>query len=113
MKGSLVDQIIEAAQQTQEQESREFFLTHVQSESVLPPINLGDKHEYKSLMHKQKKISYLVAKHIRLASERLKFGKVENNHYQHYEKVEPLDIIIAKVKPSEATLNYKPRVQPL
>lgn len=60
---------------------KDFFLTHVQSESILPPINLNDKKEYKSLMHRQKEVSYLVSKHVRLANERSKYGKVENNHY--------------------------------
>ena len=87
-----------------------FFLTHVQTESVLPPIKLGDDKEYKSLIAKQKNVSYLVAKHVRLASERQKFGRVENNHYQHYEKLEPLESVLSKAKPSEKTLNYQPKI---
>ncbi|CDW76578.1 UNKNOWN [Stylonychia lemnae] len=109
-KGSFVDQILQAAQETQDNELKDFFLTHVQTESVLPPIKLDDNKEYRNLMQRQKQVSYLVAKHVRLASERQKYGKVENNHYAHYEKLGPLESIIQKVKPSEKTMNYVPKL---
>lgn len=107
---SFVDHILEAATQSQAAENNDFFLTHVQTESILPPIKMGDDKEYKILMNKQQKIPYILAKHVRLASERQKYGKLENIHYQHYEKVQPIEIVLAKAKPSEKTLNYKPKV---
>lgn len=107
----MVDFILDAAQQTQEQEAKDFFLTHVHTESILPTIKLIDNKDYKNLMSHQKDVSYLVSKHVRLAQERLKYGKVDGNHYQHYEKMDPIEMIMNKVKPSEKTLNYKPNVR--
>ena len=107
---SFADQILDAATKAQEAESRDFFMTHVNTESIFPPIKLGDDKEYKSLMTRQQKIPYILAKHVRLAAERQKYGKLENIHYQHYERIEPIDIVFAKAKPSEKTLNYKPNV---
>lgn len=50
---------------------------------------------------------------MRLSSERCRIGgPLENNHYAHYEKINPLDTIHMRCKPSEATLNYKGKVEP-